>query len=109
MFALTIFFRYDPRDNKIHLNEIPIPSPKSNEILVKIACASLCHSDVMLFEPNDQGLVLGSSPVTMGHEAAGWVVEVGSEAQSSGFKEGDTVGFIPAKDCCYECEPCKTV
>lgn len=59
----------------------------------------------MLFEPNDQNLILGQNPVTVGHEAAGYVVEVGSGAGK--FKKGDPVGFIPANDCCYDCDPCR--
>jgi propanol-preferring alcohol dehydrogenase len=97
--------RYDPSDNKVHINEIPIPKPGPNQLLVKIACASLCHSDVMMFESNDQGLILGSGPVTMGHEGSGNVVELGEGAK--GFKVGDPVGFLPAIDCCFECFPCK--
>jgi propanol-preferring alcohol dehydrogenase len=97
--------RFDAADNKVHLNEIPIPSPGPGKILVKIACASLCHSDVMLFEPNDQGLLLGNKPVTMGHEASGTVVELGEGVTD--FKIGDAVGFLPALDCCFECEPCR--
>ena len=43
-----------------------IPSIKPDELLVKVRAASLCHSDLMLFEPNDQGLVLGTGePFTM--------------------------------------------
>lgn len=102
---LIYSIRYDGADNKVHLNEIPIPTPGSGKILVKIACASLCHSDVMLFEPNDQGLLLGNKPVTMGHEASGTVVELGEGVAD--FKVGDPVGFLPAADCCFECEPCR--
>jgi propanol-preferring alcohol dehydrogenase len=88
------------------LNEIPIPTPGPKQLLVKIKCASLCHSDVMLFESNDQGLILGEDPcVTLGHEASGTVVELGEGAE--GFKVGDDVGFLPAMDCCFECKPCK--
>ncbi|KAF2835864.1 alcohol dehydrogenase, partial [Patellaria atrata CBS 101060] len=96
--------QYDARDNKLHLNEIEIPKPRPHELLVKVACASLCHSDVMMFEPNDQGLILGKNPVTIGHEATGVVKELGSDVQN--FKVGDKVGFLPASDCCLECEPC---
>jgi len=60
---------------------------------------------VMLFEPNDQGLLLGNKPVTMGHEASGTVVELGEGVAD--FKVGDKVGFLPALDCCFECEPCR--
>lgn len=101
--------RYDARDNKLHLNEVEIPEPRPHEILVKVACASLCHSDVMLFEPNDQGLILGKNPVTIGHEASGIVVQPGSGEVASQFKKGDPVGFICAVECCFECKQCKTV
>lgn len=37
-----------------------------DEILVKITAASLCHSDLMLFESNDLGLNFGEGdPFTM--------------------------------------------
>jgi propanol-preferring alcohol dehydrogenase len=62
----------------------------------------------MLFEPNDQGLVLGDGkPVTLGHEATGWIAGVGADVK--GFKEGDAVGFLPPADCCFECEQCVKV
>ncbi|KAF2661712.1 GroES-like protein [Lophiostoma macrostomum CBS 122681] len=99
--------QYDARDNKLHLNEVPIPEPRDHELLVKIGCASLCHSDVMLFEPNDQGLILGQNPVTIGHEGTGTVVKSGSSEAASKFKEGDAVGFICAVECCFECKQCK--
>ncbi|KAF1992148.1 alcohol dehydrogenase [Aulographum hederae CBS 113979] len=107
--------QYHASDNSMHLNEVPIPTPKPHEILVKIACASLCHSDVMLFEPNDQGLLLaeGGGGVTMGHEATGYVVEVGDGVKGLGvkddFKAGDAVGFICPMECCFDCYPCREV
>ncbi|KAF2115234.1 chaperonin 10-like protein [Lophiotrema nucula] len=101
--------QYDARDNKLHLNEVPIPEPQEHEVLVKVACASLCHSDVMLFEPNDQGLILGKNPVTIGHEATGTVVKTGSGPIASKFKEGDDVGFLCAVECCFDCYSCKNV
>lgn len=63
----------------------------------------------MLFEPNDQGLVLGKNPVTIGHEAAGTVVATGTSEAASKFKEGDDVGFLCAVDCCFDCTQCRTV
>jgi alcohol dehydrogenase, propanol-preferring len=81
--------QYSPKDNSVHIREIPVPSIKPDELLVKVSSASLCHSDLMLFEPNEQGLILTDKPVTMGHEAVGKVLQVGKE--SKGFKEGDVV------------------
>jgi alcohol dehydrogenase, propanol-preferring len=68
------------------VNRIPIPKvSKPTEILVKIASASLCHSDIML--------------VTKGHEGDGYVEHVG--AGVNGFKKGDHVGFLYITGCCY--------
>ncbi|KAL5120946.1 hypothetical protein ACEQ8H_001134 [Pleosporales sp. CAS-2024a] len=99
----------DHGDNRLHLNEIPIPEPGAHELLVKMSCASLCHSDMMLFEPNDQGLILGKNPVTIGHEGTGWVVATGSGPVASRFQTDDAVGFLCPVDCCFECYPCKEV
>lgn len=63
----------------------------------------------MLFEPNDQNLILGLNPHTIGHEATGIVAQCGSGEVASKFKAGDPVGFICAVDCCFECYSCKNV
>jgi propanol-preferring alcohol dehydrogenase len=63
----------------------------------------------MLFEPNEQGLILGQNPVTIGHEGSGIVVQTGSGEVARTFKVGDPVGFICAVDCCFECRPCREV
>lgn len=81
--------QYDPSDNAVHVREVPVPTIKAGELLVKVSSASLCHSDLMLFEPNEQGLILTDKPVTMGHEAVGRILQVGEE--TTGFKEGDMV------------------
>ncbi|KAH4236340.1 hypothetical protein HBI52_016700 [Parastagonospora nodorum] len=102
--------QFDHRDNQLHLNEVPIPTPQAHELLVKMSCASLCHSDTMLFVPNEQGLILGPNPVvTIGHEGTGRVVSTGSGEIASRFSKGDPVGFICPVDCCFECYACKEV
>jgi len=45
-----------------------------------------------------------TDPITIGHEACGKVVQVGSQVQ--GFKEGDAVGFINAYHACWSCKGC---
>src|SRR3978361_314692 len=64
----------------------------------------------MLFEPNDQGLILSSNPcVTIGHDGSGFVVTPASSPSAPTFKEGDKIGFLCAVDCCFECYACKNV
>ena len=64
-------------------------------MLVRIASASLCHSEIMLINGEFQG---STEPVVLGHEGVGTVEKVGADVK--GFKEGDRVGFLPTKDCC---------
>jgi propanol-preferring alcohol dehydrogenase len=53
-------------------------------------------------------LDMGSGePTTIGHEAVGQIVSLGSTASSCGFKEGDYIGFINAYHACFNCEGCK--
>lgn len=86
---MQVAAQYDPVDNSIHINSIPVPTIKQNELLVKVRSASLCHSDLMLFEPNEQGLLTGDGPVTIGHEAVGEILQAGCNTE--GFDEGDIV------------------
>ncbi|KIX92800.1 uncharacterized protein Z520_11463 [Fonsecaea multimorphosa CBS 102226] len=86
--------------NNCTIDEIPIPSISENEMLVKIASASLCHSDLMLFE----GSIPATEPVVMGHEGVGYVEKLGANVK--GFKPGDGIGFLYIKGVCFECEGC---
>ncbi|KAK4629057.1 hypothetical protein CLAFUW4_07757 [Fulvia fulva] len=98
--------QFNPVDKTVALNTIPIPTIKPDQILVKIKAASLCHRDLMLFEPNEQGLVIGEvEPFTMGHEACGTIVESGNEVH--GFEKGDNISWLPIVDCCYDCDACQ--
>ena len=85
--------------NTCQIDEIPIPSITDNEILVKVASASLCHSDLMLFE----GSIPATEPVVMGHEGVGFVEDIGENV--TGFKKGDRIGFLYIKGCCCKLFP----
>lgn len=93
--------QWDPKLSKVVVNEIPIPEPRPNQILVKLASASLCHSDIMAISRPDL-----TEPFTLGHEGAGYVHKVGADCQDKGFKEGDPVGFLYINGACFECEGC---
>ncbi|KAK5019020.1 putative secondary metabolism biosynthetic enzyme [Cryomyces antarcticus] len=88
--------QYHPDSNECRVNEIPIPDITDDEILVKIASASLCHSDLMLF--NGSLPASGDKPITMGHEGVGYVERCGANVK--GYKKGDRLGFLYIKGCC---------
>jgi propanol-preferring alcohol dehydrogenase len=81
--------------SKVTVDKIPLPNISDDEILVKMASASLCHSDLMLLEGSIPG---NGQPVTIGHEGAGYVEKVGSNV--TGYKSGDRIGFLYIKGCC---------
>ncbi len=86
---------------KVVVNTVPIPSPGHGQFLVKIASASLCHSDLMSIAIPDR-----TEPITLGHEGAGWIQKIDPGAEGKGFKVGDAIGFLYVQSGCYECKGC---
>ncbi len=69
------------------LVDIPIPSPKPNEVLVKIRAAGVNFIDVYFRE----GRYPAPLPLVLGQEAAGVVTEVGSEVRE--VRIGERVAY----------------
>jgi len=69
------------------LVDLPVPKPKSNEVVVKISAAGINFVDVYFRE----GRYPAPLPFVVGQEAAGIVSEVGSEVKS--WKPGDRVAY----------------
>ncbi|MBO5295497.1 MAG: NAD(P)H-quinone oxidoreductase [Clostridia bacterium] len=80
----------DQADKSLHWSEVPTPTPKADEVLVKIEAAALNRADLMQREgdyPPPPG-----APEWMGLEIAGTVMEMGEEAkQKSDWRIGDKV------------------
>jgi len=78
---------------------IEIQQPGRNEILVKIECSGICHSDCR----NVEGM--GKYTDIPGHEGVGKVVKLGPGA--SEFLLGKRVGIKWLWSACNECAACK--
>ena len=62
------------------IEEIPKPSPGPGEVLLRVAGAGACHSDVAIFQDFDDSMPQApmlKPSYTLGHENAGWVEAVG--------------------------------
>ncbi|NUR76760.1 MAG: NAD(P)-dependent alcohol dehydrogenase [Thermoleophilia bacterium] len=70
------------------LRDVAVPEPGPGEVLVEVAGAGLCHSDLHLMEW-PEGTFPWRLPFTLGHETAGTVAALGRGA--GGFAEGDRV------------------
>ncbi|TSD94067.1 NAD(P)-dependent alcohol dehydrogenase [Skermania sp. ID1734] len=86
---------------KIELRDVPVPKISDNEVLVRIAAAGLCHSDLHILHQDDSWPFFGT---TMGHETAGFVESAG--AGVNGIKPGDAV-LVRAVWSCGTCRSCR--
>ncbi|ERS95468.1 hypothetical protein HMPREF1624_07984 [Sporothrix schenckii ATCC 58251] len=93
--------QWDPNQQKVVVNTVSKPTPGPGEFLIKLASASLCHSDLMSIAIPGR-----KEPVTLGHEGAGYIEAIGSAAGGKGFKVGDAVGFLYVQGGCFECKGC---
>ncbi len=89
------------KPGKIEIVEKEIPSPKEEEVLVKIKAALTCGTDLKAYL---RGHPLIPMPGPFGHEFSGIVEEVGQAV--NGFKKGDEVMLVHTAPC-GECNYCK--
>ncbi len=84
------------------VEEIELDEPREDEVLVRVAAAGVCHSDLHLA---DGVLGDGRWPIVLGHEGAGIVERVGSRVTN--VAPGDHVAFcfVPA---CGDCRACRS-
>jgi len=77
-------------------DEIPIPTIKPDEVLVKVKACGMCMSDVLLIDKFFDTYADIPRPITPGHEIAGVVQKVGDVVpEAVGLKEGDHVVVSP--------------
>ncbi|MFA6508185.1 MAG: zinc-binding dehydrogenase [Treponemataceae bacterium] len=84
----------------VELRDIPEPTPKANEIKVKIHAAGICGTDLHIVKDE----YAADYPVVMGHEYSGTVEEVGAAVKD--FKKGDRVVSLTAAVTCGHCRYC---
>ena len=85
------------------LRDVPQPDPKPGEVLVRIAAAGACHSDLHLMHDFVDGMVDYELPFTIGHENAGWVEAIGDGVR--GLEVGEPVAVYGPWGCgrCHSC------
>ncbi len=83
------------------IEDVELDPPGPDEVLVRIAAAGLCHSDLSVMN----GSRVWPLPLVVGHEAAGVVEECG--AGVTDLKPGDHVVMV-FRPSCGHCEPCAT-
>lgn len=90
---------YKPFD--LRIEEVDIPAPGPNQLLVRVGACGICGSDVECFEGKSKEGRWDLGPYTPGHEWGGQVVEVGKNVKT--LKPGDKV----TGDCVMACGVCR--
>ena len=86
----------------LEYGDIPTPEPGPGEILIKVSCCGVCHTDLHAVEGELEGLSLPRVP---GHEVVGTVVRAG-EGTAGRFAPGERVGAAWLHHACGKCRYC---
>ncbi|MCA8868110.1 MAG: zinc-binding dehydrogenase [Rhodobacteraceae bacterium] len=84
------------------IEQVPVPVPAADEVLVKVAACGLCGTDIHLAVDGD--IPVSRSPVTLGHEVAGTIAVLGAGVQ--GLSVGQRVALFPSA-VCGQCRFCR--
>ena len=88
----------------IAVHEVDMPVPRPDEALIRVHCIGVCGSDIHYYEHGRIGRYVVDSPLILGHELAGQVVEVGANVRN--IEPGDRVAVEPGIPC-DRCDYCK--
>jgi L-iditol 2-dehydrogenase len=89
----------------LRYEEVPVPAPGPDEVVVGVAANGLCGSDIHFFEDGRLGPYEVTKPYIPGHEACGTVVR--ASASGLGPAEGQRVAIEPGVPC-RRCALCKS-
>ncbi len=89
----------------IEIREVPVPTPGPGEVLVRVQAASVCGTDLHIFnwDPWAKGRI--HPPLIPGHEFSGAVAGIGRGVST--VKEGDLVS-AEMHVACGKCLQCRT-
>jgi threonine 3-dehydrogenase len=85
------------------LDETPVPAVDNDDVLVRVEAASLCGTDLHIFHWDDWAVHRIHPPLTLGHEFAGTVVDIGRNVRH--VAPGDYVSAESHVTCgmCFHC------
>jgi S-(hydroxymethyl)glutathione dehydrogenase/alcohol dehydrogenase len=88
-----------PRE-KLRVETVQAGPPLAGEVLVRIAAAGLCHTDLEVIE----GQLVYPMPIVLGHEAAGTIAAVGPGVDPARVGQQVVLSWNPHCGCCFYCE-----
>ena len=79
--------------------DISVQAPGPNEVRVKLGASGVCHSDLSVMN----GTIPLPTPIVLGHEGAGTVIEVGEGVTRVAVGDHVVLSFVPNCQECYYC------
>lgn len=99
---LKAVVKTNPGYDQMELKDVEEPQVYGDKVKIKVAFTGICGSDIHTFKGEYKN---PTTPVTLGHEFSGVVVEVGPDVTS--IKVGDRVTSETTFETCGECIYCK--
>ena len=92
-------------NQSLQIDEVDLPTPKGEGVIVKVGGAGVCHSDIHFMKGEWKDVLSVKLPLTVGHETAGYVEEMGESVHD--FSKGDAVAVFGGWGCGI-CQACKS-
>lgn len=94
--------QYRQVGGKPEVVDVPDPTPRPGQVLLKVSAAGLCHSDQFVMSLPPEQYTFGL-PLTLGHEGAGVVAALGEGVE--GIDVGESVAVYGPWGCgrCIKC------
>lgn len=92
-------------ESGVVIKKILIPKPKKDEVLVKVVYASICGTDIGIYDWIPWAAAHIKPPQVIGHEMVGEALEINTKSKTN-IKVGDLVSSETHIFClnCYQCE-----
>jgi L-iditol 2-dehydrogenase len=93
----------------LRISQVPTPSILPHEILIAPRATGICGTDMHYYSAGRNGMFNVTTPLVLGHEAAGVILELGDAVDSLGLNlnVGDRVAIEPQRPC-EKCETCRS-
>jgi threonine 3-dehydrogenase len=88
----------------IWMDDVPLPKVGLTDILIKVKKTAICGTDLHIYNWDAWSQRTIKTPMVIGHEFVGEIVEIGSEVK--GWKTGERVS-AEGHIVCGECRACK--
>lgn len=93
--------KLDSNTTPLSLENVPMPTPGPDEVLIKISACGVCHTELDEIEGRTRPAFF---PIILGHQVVGTIISRGQEVNSS--KSGQRVGVAWIYSSCGKCEFC---